>query len=67
MASPFSSMLIFFKDKGGGYGLPAGDVLGEGLSCLGGSGGDEHRGVDTESRVPPIDCLEAMHPLRYRI
>ena len=29
----------------------AGDVLGEGPSCLGGSGGDVHRGVDTESSL----------------
>ena len=33
----------------------AGDVLREGLSCLGGSGWNVHRSVDTESRVPPID------------
>ncbi len=33
----------------------AGDVLREGLSCLGGSGWDVNRSVDTESRVSPID------------
>jgi len=33
----------------------AGDVLGEGLTCLGGSGGDVNRSADTESGVPPID------------
>ena len=32
-----------------------GDVLGESLSGLRGSGGDVHRSVDTESRVPPVD------------
>ncbi len=33
----------------------AGEVLREGLSCLGGSGWDVHRSVNTESRVTPID------------
>jgi hypothetical protein len=38
-----------FQRKQWGYGHPAGDVLGESLSGLDGSGGDVHRGVDTES------------------
>jgi hypothetical protein len=44
-----------FQRQRRGYGHPAGDVLGESLSCLRGSGGDLHRSVDTESGVPPID------------
>jgi len=31
------------------------DVLREGLSCLGGPGGNVHRSIDTESRVSPVD------------
>jgi len=31
------------------------DVLGEGLSCLGGSGWDVHRSIDTESGVFPVE------------
>jgi hypothetical protein len=38
----------------------AGDVLGESLSCLRGSGGDVHRSIiHTESGVPPIDQTDS--------
>jgi hypothetical protein len=49
-----------FQRQRRGYGHPAGDVLRQGFLCLGGSGGDVHRSVDTESRVPQLIKLVAI-------
>jgi hypothetical protein len=57
----------FFPRQRRGYGHPAGDVLRQRLSGLGGSGGDVHRSVDTESRVPPYQLIKLVAILNWII
>ncbi len=57
MPIPFSSMLIFFRDRAWGYGLPAGDVLGEGLLGTDRKHLNVDRMIHREAGVLPVDEL----------